>query len=91
MDLIEDFMLSDSRSAASIPERALVILLKVVVCLTIFVAMAGAMALLFWVTSLVYVALVTFVFNHLFGVVICIAALCALVALHSRHQKRKSS
>jgi hypothetical protein len=90
MDLIEDFLLSDPRQAASTRERALVILLKVVVCLTIFVAVVGAIVLGYMAVMLVYGAVVTFVFNHLLGVVICVAILCAWVALRSRRQGHNS-
>jgi hypothetical protein len=90
MDLIEDFLLSDSRKAASVPERGLVVLLKIVVCLTILAAMVGAIELGVMAVSLVYGAVITFVFNHLLGVVICMGALCAWVALRSRHQNRHS-
>jgi hypothetical protein len=67
-----------------------VILLKVVVCLTIFVAVVGAIVLGYMAVMLVYGAVVTFVFNHLLGVVICVAVLCAWVALRSRRQGHNS-
>jgi hypothetical protein len=87
MDLVEDFLLSDSRQSASIPERVLVILLKVVVCLTIFAAVVGAIELGYMAVSLVYGAVITFVFDHILRVVICIGALCAWAALRSRHSE----
>jgi hypothetical protein len=92
MQLIEEFLHSDTRSEATLPDRAMAILLKAVIIITIFAAVVGTFIAGSWAISWVYVKGIEFVFNHWPVVVIGICALfawgCWVRGIESRQREK---
>jgi hypothetical protein len=75
LELIEDFLLSDSSKETGFADRLLVYILKAAVVLTMLAAIIAAFALGSWALSWVYVNAIEFVFKHWRAFVLVVAVL----------------